>query len=214
MALVFGACKKKKTSYHQYVYYNINSTVAGGGNITFTGDAQNGSDPILDCGILLSTISGATVDNALQKVSLGAIGSYVTFNHTFFHLNVSSKYYLKAYVQDNNGYTYSNETTNTTRCMTLDSLYAPYRITTDSTIVIYGKNFGTNVKNITVGFQFTDGESNAYPTFITNNTLNVKLPLRIEGYTSGTKMGIGVSRNDSICNCANDGDSRFIVTYK
>ena len=198
VAFTFGACKKKVT--YQAYSFNATSSVEGG-DVSFNGNANTGSDPVLDCGVILASSSGATIDNALQKVSLGQISTTPTnaFFTTFAHLPLNTTYYLKGYVKDDKGYTYSNEQIQTTHCMTVDSIIPKTTITSSTNFVIWGKNFGTVASNIVVTFGNDQGTvfQTATPTSINNNFLNVNIP---SGFVSGDKVEFNVHRTDAGCN--------------
>ena len=194
----FGGCKKKDT----YKAYSFSSTSfsAYGDNVIFNASANGGTDPILDCGVIISNTSGATVDNALQKVSLGVISTTVvnTFLTTFKNLNLSSTYYAKGYIKDGRGYIYSNELSTTTHCMTVDSIYPKTYVSAGTNFVIYGNNFGTVDSNIVITL-YNDQDTfykSLTPTFINNNVLKVSIPV---GFSSGDKVTFDVKRTDSGC---------------
>ena len=211
VAFTFGACKKKVT--YQAYSFNATSSVEGG-DVSFNGNANTGSDPVLDCGVILASSSGATIDNALQKVSLGQISTTPTnaFFTTFSHLPLNTTYYLKGYVKDDKGYTYSNEQIQTTHCMTVDSIIPKTTITSSTNFVIWGKNFGTTATNLSVTFVNRAGVTGTIqPTIISTNVLNVSIP---SGFSSGDKITFGIQRIDTGCPYSYSGSGKFDVTYQ
>ena len=215
VAFAFGACKKKDT-YKAYRFFSVSSG-ATGGDVGFNGSADTGTDPVLDCGVLIGTTSGMTIDNAAQKISFGAISSVSVnnaFNATFKHQNLNSTYYTKAYIKDDKGYTYSTEFTVITGCMTVDSIIPKTTVTSSTNLVIWGRNFGNVASNIVVIFnnsQATVYNKTATPTFINNNVLNVNIP---SGFSSSDKISFEVNRTDSGCKYSYYGDGRYDVTYQ
>ena len=209
----FGACKKKDT-YKAYSFSGI-SAVANGGGVYFHGNANGGSDPVLDCGVILSTISGATIDNALQKVSIGQINTSSSdeFSSSFNYLNLNTTYYLKGYIKDDKGYTYSNELSATTHCMTVDSIYPKTTINNGSNFAIYGKNFGTVSSNIVVTvYNKQDSFSTPLtPSFIAPNVLNVTIP---SGFTPNDIVSFDVKRTDTGCIYDYFAANHFEVTFQ
>ena len=199
-----------------YKVYAFSGTIsdARGGDISFNASASGGSDPVLDCGVILSNTSGVTIDNALQKISLGQINtnSSNAFYTSFHHLNLNSSYYLRGYVKDDKGYTYSNELNTNTGCMTVDSIFPKSTITSSKNFVIYGKNFGTVTNNIIVTFGNDQGTviQTGTLTLINDNTLNVNIP---SGFASGDKISFSVQRINSTCNYIYIGGSTYTVSY-
>ena len=209
----FGACKKKDT-YKAYSFSGI-SAVANGGDVYFNGNASGGSDPVLDCGVIMSNTSGANIDNALQKVSIGQINtsSADEFRASFNYLSLNATYYVKGYIKDANGYTYSSELSATTHCLAVDSIYPKVTITSSTNFFIYGKNFGTVASNIVVTFgnyQGTVSQSLA-PSSISNNVLNVNIP---SGFSSGDKVTFSVQRIDNGCPYTYSASNIYDVTYQ
>ena len=215
VAFAFGACKKKDT-YKAYRFFSVSSG-ANGADVGFNGSADTGTDPVLDCGVLIGTTSGVTIDNAAQKISFGAISSVSVnnaFNATFKHRNLDSTYYTKAYIKDDKGYTYSNEFTVTTACMTVDSIIPKTTVTSSTNLVIWGRNFGTTASNIVVTFQndqLTVYGKTATPTFINSHVLNVSIP---SGFSSGDKISFTVKRIDSGCPYTYYTYGEYDVTYQ
>ena len=211
----FGACKKKDT-YKAYRFFSVSSG-ATGGDIEFNGSADSGTDPVLDCGVIMGATSGVTIDNAAQKISFGAISSVSVnnaFNATFKHQNLDSTYYTKAYIKDDKGYTYSTEFTVITGCMTVDSIIPKTTVTSSTNLVIWGRNFGTVSSNIVVTFGNNQGTvygKTATPTFINTHVLNVSIP---SGFLSGDKISFEVKRTDNGCPYTYYADGKYDVIYQ
>ena len=210
----FGACKKKDT----YKAYQFSVGFAGtyGGDVGFNATASNGSDPVLDCGVLLGTTPGVTIDNAYKKIDLGQInvGYPNDFGTYFYHQNLDSTYYVKAYIKDDKGYTYSNESAVTTACMTVDSIIPKTTITSSTNLVIWGRNFGNVASNIVVTFNNSQGtvyDKTSIPTFINTHVLNVNIP---SGFSSGDKISFSVKRIDGGCPYIYYADGKYDVTYQ
>ena len=212
VACAFGACKKKD-SYKAYSFNGL-SLVTSGGDLFFNGAASGGSSTVIDCGVILSSNSGATIDNASQKVSLGEINTNA--NNAFFvsfkHLNLNSPYYAKGYIKDVNGYTYSNELLANTACLAVDSINQT-TINNGTNFVIFGKNFGTVSSNINVRFINGSGSvyQNSIPTSVANSAINVNIPA---GFSSGDKITFHVQRTDNSCPYTYYSDDRFVLIYQ
>ena len=214
VACAFGGCKKKST-YTAYQFSDLSSG-GNGGDIGFNGSAYSGSDALLDCGVLLGTTSGVTIDNASQKIDLGQINvsSLNAFSTVFKHQNLNSTYYIKAFIKDDKGYTYSNESTVNTGCLTVDSIIPKTTITSSTNFVIWGKNFGTVSSNIVVTFGNNQGTvygKTATPTSINTHFLNVSIPT---GFSSGDKISFTVQRTDSSCPYKYFASGNYDVTYQ
>ena len=209
---VFGACKKKYT-YKAYRFFSISSG-ATGGDVGFNGSADTGTDPVLDCGVLIGTTSGVTIDNAAQKISFGAINVSASnaFYATFKHQNLNSTYYTKAYIKDDKGYTYSNEFSVSTACLTIDSINPKTTINSSTNFAIYGKNFGTVASNIIVTFGNQSGIVHTItPSSISNTLLNVNIPA---GFSSGNLISFSLKRTDGVCNYEYIATNVYDVTYQ
>jgi hypothetical protein len=167
--LVLG-CKKDKDKDKSYKI-SITQTDQRGAKATFTITKGDGDLSPTEYGLVYSKNSNPTVDD--NKITISGDSE----SKTIKGLDLSTNYYVRAFVTDKNGTTYYDQLDFTTRCLDVDSI-VPRSAAKGATVTIYGRGFGTILNNILVEKldPVSPNENLDYPSSITNTTLTFVIP--------------------------------------
>lgn len=198
IGMVIGGCKKEEENNLYRLY--LNPAVWGGKVILDGSVSAKGSHPVSESGFIIGKTNDISIDNNLSKV-VSDSGSYDLggrFFGTIYNLELSTDYYVKSYLKDTKGqFSYSDPSLISTACTDVDSI-SPRSGGSNTSITIYGRNFGTDINNLTIEFSSWGNSSYGKPTFVSNSIINVDFDGT--SFNSGEKIGVWVNSG----NCEED----------
>ncbi|HEY8400890.1 MAG TPA: IPT/TIG domain-containing protein [Cytophagaceae bacterium] len=176
IGLVIGGCGNDDDVEKSYIIGDISLSEVGGKGYANSHISTKGSNSRKETGFIFGTSEGVSIDNYTNKFPV--IDS-LSFNGTdffsgyYYGLNLSSNYYVKAYLVDEKDKTfYSNPYSFTTGCIAVDSI-TPRTGGANTNITVYGKNFGSDIDKLDVRFRHEAINEYGNITFLSNSIINV-----------------------------------------
>lgn len=199
-ALLFSSCEKEEENYLHglgLIYADVY-----GDNARIQGHlSSKGTYPIAEKGIIIGKENDISLSKYLKK-EYSSTGSYETsepIQALFTDLDINTTYYARAFVVDSKGQTsYSGTEYFLTACTDVDSIL-PRKASDNTTIYIYGKNFGTDPSKITIYFKTQNQTRNAYfNKVVTDNMISVTFNPSgyVPDFTKGDEITVSISKSE------------------